>query len=233
MGVLDELAREYEETKARGPASGESVAGGSTGRPGSSAPPGAQELLDVDEHYQALAAVDRLATFVVRLLIEEVPGIGAVSDGTAWRLRLAGEWIEDLAALPDERQAAEVLDDARRCLRELRRLARRGVTRVRTDSPCLHITCSGSYEYVPDGPDASEDLVCSRCRDRVPRAKWQRWGARSDWVTVERAMAILGVATRHAVWSRAKREGWRRRGAGREVRYWRNDVARRVEGSAA
>jgi len=74
-----------------------------------------------------------------------------------------------------------------------------------------------------DGPDADGGLVCTRCGDKVPREQWERWGTRTEWVTVEHAANMLGVSVM-AVRQRASRGGWRRRGEGREVRYWAEDV---------
>ena len=105
----------------------------------------------------------------------------------------------------------------------MRRLSRRGTRRVRTESPCLDITCPGRYVVTLDGPEKNGDLVCTRCGDRVPQAQWERWGTRTEWVTVEHAANMLGVSVM-AVRQRASRGGWRRRGEGREVRYWAEDV---------
>jgi hypothetical protein len=114
----------------------------------------------------------------------------------------------------------------------MRRLARRGTRRVRTHSACLDVTCTGQYVATLEGAQASSELVCDRCGDRVPHETWERWGTRTEWVSVEHAANMLGISVQ-AVRQRASRGGWRRRGEGREVRYWAEDVERRVEGLSA
>jgi len=196
--------------------------------PGSRMPPGLSEALDEDEYQRAVTELDDWAEFVAHVLIDEVPGIGSVPDSTPGRLRLAARWADRIEGHPDVMVRYALQDDARKHLAAMRRLARRGTRRVRTESPCLDVTCAGQYVATIDGPEAGSDLVCTRCGDRVPVEQWERWSSRVEWVTVERAMTILGVATKHAVWSRAKREKWRRRGEGREVRYHVDDVEMRA-----
>lgn len=204
-----------------------------TSKAGSRVPPGLSEALDEDEYSRAITAVDDWALYVAHHLLDTVPGIGTVPDSTPSRLRLAARWADRLESETDVMAWYAFQDDARTHLGEMKRLARRGTRRLRTHSPCLDVTCTGQYVIQLGGPKEDGDLVCNRCQDRVPQDQWERWGTRTEWVSVERAMTMLGVATKHAVWSRAKREGWRRRGEGREVRYWAEDVERRVGGSAA
>lgn len=228
--VLDETATAYE-TVASLPPVTERTGGKASGKPGSRVPPGLNEVLDADEYDRAVREVDDWALYVAHHLLEVEPGIGSVPDSTPGRLRLAARWADRLENEPDVMARYAFQDDARTHLREMRRLARRGTRRVRTESPCLDVTCDGRYVVKLDGPDADGDLVCTRCQDRVPREQWERWGTRTEWVTVEHAANMLGVSVQ-AVRQRASRGGWKRRGEGREVRYWAEDV-NRVEGSAA
>lgn len=221
--VLDETADAYE-TVASLPPVVERGTGKASGKPGSRVPPGLNEVLDQDEYDRAVQEVDSWALYVAHHLLDTVPGIGSVPDSTPGRLRLAARWVDRLENEPDIMARYAFQEDARTHHKAMRGLARRGTRRVRTESPCLDITCTGRYVVKLDGPDADGDLVCNRCQDRVPREQWERWGTRTEWVSVERAMTMLGVETKHAVWSRAKREKWRRRGEGREVRYWAEDV---------
>lgn len=229
--VLSETADAYE-TVASLPPVVERGGGKASGKPGSRVPPGLNEVLDQDEYQRAVGEVDSWALYVAHHLLDTVPGIGSVPDSTPGRLRLAARWADRLENEPDVMARYAFESDARAHLATMRRLARRGTRRVRTESPCLDVTCTGRYVIQLGGPDADGDLVCSHCQDRVPQDAWERWGTRTEWVSVERAMTMLGVESKHAVWSRAKREKWRRRGEGREVRYWAEDV-NRVEGSAA
>jgi hypothetical protein len=156
-----------------------------------------------------------------------------VPDTTPGRLRLAARWADRLENEPDVMARYAFATDALEHRAAMRRLARRGTRRVKTHSACLDVTCTGQYVATLEGVEASGELVCDRCGDRVPHETWERWGTRTEWVSVESAMRMLGVETKQAVWSRAKREKWRRRGEGREVRYLAEDVERRVEGLSA
>lgn len=229
--VLDETATAYE-TVACLPPVIERATSKASGKPGSRMPPGMSEVLDHDEYQRAVDDVDSWAEFVAHVLIDDNPGIGSVPDSTPGRLRLAARWADQLEAHPDVMLRYALQDDARTHLASMRRLARRGTRRVRTHSACMDVTCQGQYVAELDGPDVDGDLVCSGCGQRVSQDVWSRWASRTDWVTVERAMVMLGVETKHAVWSRAKREKWKRRGEGREVRYWAADI-NAVEGLTA
>ena len=220
--VLDETADAYE-TVASLPPVVERGTGKASGKPGSRMPPGMSEVLDHDEYQRAVDEVDSWALYVAHHLLDVVPGIGSVPDSTPGRLRLAARWSERLSDEPDLMARYAFESDAREHWAAMRRLSRRGTRRVRTESPCLDITCVGRYVVTLDGPDADGGLVCTRCGDKVPREQWERWGARTEWVTVEHAANMLGVSVM-AVRQRASRGGWRRRGEGREVRYWAEDV---------
>jgi hypothetical protein len=196
-------------------------------------PPGMSEVLDVDEYERAVREVDEWALYVAHHLLDTVPGIGTVPDTTPGRLRLAARWADRLENEPDVMARYAFATDALEHRAAMRRLARRGTRRVKTHSACLDVTCTGQYVATLEGVEASGELVCDRCGDRVPHETWERWGTRTEWVSVESAMRMLGVETKQAVWSRAKREKWRRRGEGREVRYLAEDVERRVEGLSA
>lgn len=228
--VLDETATTYE-TVACLPPVVERASGKASGKPGSRMPPGMSEVIDRDEYQRAVDEVDEWAEFVAHVLIDEVPGIGSVPDSTPGRLRLAARWADRLEGHDDVMLRYAVQDDARKHLATMRRLARRGTRRVRTHSACMDVTCTGAYVAVIDGPDTTDELVCSRCGDRVSRDVWEKWGSQAEWVTVEHAANLLGVSVQ-AVRQRASRGGWRRQGVGREVRYHMDDIGR-VEGLSA
>jgi len=230
--VLEETASAYE-TVACLPPVIERSAGKASGKPGSRMPPGMAEVLDVDEYQRAVNELDAWAEFVVHVLIDETPGIGSVPASTPGRLRLAAQWAALLEMHPDAMLRYALQDDARTHLVTMRRLARRGTRRVRTHSACMDVACAGEYAADLVGPEMGEDITCDQCGMRVPREQWELWGSRAEWVTVKRAMSILGVATKQAVWQRAKRERWRRRGEGREVRYHVDDVQQRAPQTAA
>ncbi|WP_122262196.1 hypothetical protein [Ornithinimicrobium cerasi] len=221
--VLDETATTYE-TVAALPTVVERVAVARlAGKPGSKPPPGAADLLDADEYHRGLAAVDEWALFLAHVLLDELDGLGALPDTTPSRLRLASRWAEHLEHHGDAHLRYAIGLDAREHLLTLRRLSKRGTRVVRTASLCLDTACRGEYVATITGPEVDGDLVCSGCGSRIPREQWQRWGSRTEWVTPEHAAHLLGVS-RVAVWQRAAREGWRRTGTRREVRYHREDV---------
>lgn len=224
--VLAELADAYETVAALPPVV-ERIDAGVPSRPGSRVPPGAAAVLDEDEYTTAVRSLDEWAEYVAHVVLDEVPGVGSVPDSTPARLRLASRWTDALWA---DRFLGYALEyDAREHLVTMRRLSKRGTRTVRTGSHCLIVTCAGEYIATIDGPgDVDGDLVCSACGDRVSKDTWERWGSRTEWVTVEHAMAILGVATKQAVYQRAKRERWRRQGEGRSVRYHAGDVRERL-----
>lgn len=224
--VLNETADVYE-TVASLPPAIERATGKATGKPGSRMPPGMTEVLDYDEYQRAVEELDTWAEFVAHVLIDEIPGIGSDPGLTPGRLRLAARWADRIETHLDPMLRYALQTEAREHLGTMRRLARRGTRRVRTHSACMDVTCSGEYVATIDGPEVDGDLVCSRCGDRVPHETWERWGTRTEWVSVEHVMNMLGLATKQAVWQRAKREKWRRRGEGREVRYWAEDIEKR------
>lgn len=225
--VLTETADAYETVAALGTVAND-AGGPASGKPGSRVPPGMSEVLDADEFQRAVTAVDDWALYLAHHLLDVEPGIGTVPDSTPGRLRLAARWADRLSNEPDLMARYAFEADAREHLATMRRLSRRGTRRVRTGSACLNVSCGGQYIAVIDGPEADGDIRCSACGDTVSHEHWSRWGSRVEWVTVEHAMNLLGVETRMAVYQRAKREGWRRQGEGREVRYHREDITRRM-----
>ena len=220
--ILTELAEVYETVAAMPSVVADVGSGATRGKPGSRVPPGGSYVLDADEYETAVRALDDWAEFVARVILDEEPGVGAIGHTTPSRLRLASRWTE---ALWRDRFLGYALEyDAREHLVTMRRLARRGTRTVRTGSACLVVTCAGEYIATLDGPgDVDGDLVCSRCGDRVPQQTWERWGARSEWVTAAHVANAHGIPVA-AVWQRAKREGWRRQGSGRTTRYHRDDT---------
>ena len=194
-----------------------------SGKPSSQPPPGAADLLDMDEYHRAVTDVDEWALFLAHVLVDEVDGIGSVPDGTPGRLRLASRWADKLEAHDDTHLRYAIGLDAREHLVVLRRMSKRGTRVVNTRSACLSVSCPGTFVATIAGPDVDDDLVCDRCGSRVPRDQWERWGSRAEWVTPERAASILGIS-KAAVWQRASREDWRRTGTHRDVRYHRDDV---------
>ncbi|GAA1992804.1 hypothetical protein GCM10009718_33140 [Isoptericola halotolerans] len=226
--VLDELASTYE-TVASLPAVVERIGGASTGKPGSKLPPGMSETLDVDEHERAVHELDEWAEFVGHVLLDE--GLaGPVPDSTPGRLRFAATWSTVVENHPDIMLRYALQQDAREHLVTMRRLSRRGTRKVRTESACMDVACTGQFVATIDGPEVDGYIVCDRCGMRVEKDVWERWGSRSEWITVERAMTILGVTTKQAVWQRAKRGKWRRQGDGRHVRYHAEDVRGETSG---
>jgi hypothetical protein len=232
MSIFEQLAESYERVASL-PDVNLDAGGRISGKPGSRVPPGASTLLDADEYRRAVNAVDVYALYVVNVLIDEVPGIGSVPDETPGRLRVASRWAAELRGLPPQLWYS-VWADARDRLADMRRLERRGTRQVRTESACLTITCAGTY-VAEQEPDEERDwvLICSGCGDKVSSDVFSRWGARTEWITVDRAMTLLGV-TRQGVYQRAKREKWRRRGGqGRDVRYHVGDIMDREERESA
>lgn len=218
--VLSDLADAYETVAAMPPVVERVDARGRT-RPGSRVPPGVSDVLDEDEYTTAVQSLDEWAEYVAHVVLDEVPGVGSVPDSTPARLRLASRWTDALWA---DRFLGYALEyDAREHLVTMRRLSKRGIRTVRTGSHCLIVTCSGEYVATIDGPDVDGDLVCSACGDRVGRETWERWGSRAEWVTVEHAASMAGCSV-NAVRIRAHRQGWRRQGSGRDVRYHAGDV---------
>lgn len=221
--VLNETADVYEILAAL-PPSTSSTGGRRPGKPGSKVPPGVGELLDAEEHQSALDTVSAWAMYLARHLVDITPGAGALSDTTPGRLRFAASWADKLEDEEDLFDRYAFRYDAVENLKALRRLVRRSNRTVRTGSACMDVTCRGTYTATVDGPEVTDELTCSRCGDKVPRSTWERWGARSEWVTVAHAANMLGI-TENAVYLRASRGGWRRRGSGREVQYRTEDVA--------
>lgn len=195
-----------------------------SGKPSSQPPPGAADLLDMDEYHRAVTAVDDWALFLAHVLVDEVEGIGAVPDGTPGRLRLASRWADRLEGHDDVHLRYAIGLDAREHLVILRRMSKRGTRVFNTKSPCMDVACRGEYVATIAGADlAHGDLVCSRCGSTVPRDQWERWGSRAEWVTPERAASILGIPVSTVrVW--AHRYGWGRQGTGRNVRYRTDDI---------
>lgn len=224
--VLNETADTYE-TLATLPPVAPETGGRRSGKPGSKVPPGVTEILNVEEHERAITAVDNWSLYLAHHLLDIEPGIGRISDTTPGRLRLAARWTDKLENEPDTFARYAFTYDAVEHLKTLRRLVRRNNRVVRTGSTCLNITCRGQYETIVDGPDTDGDLVCPSCKDRVPSSQWSRWGSLTQWVTVTHAARMLGI-TETATRQRAKREQWRRRNEGREVRYRTEDVTGQI-----
>jgi ribosomal protein S27E len=225
--VLTETAELYE-TVASLPAVVERAGAKVPSVPGSRMPPGMAEVLDVDEHQRALTELDDWALYVAHHLLDVEPGIGSVPDSTPGRLRLAARWAGTLSTDPDEFARYDFELVARDHLVTMRRLSRRGTRSVPTTA-CLDVSCDGTYVATIAGADASDEIRCARCGDVVPRETWERWGARSEWVSVERAAGMLGVSVA-ATKMRASRGKWRRTGTGRDVRYLAEDVRGETSG---
>jgi len=201
---------------------------GGPSKPGSRVPPGVQDILDDDETTRALQAVADWAEFSIHVLADETDYRSPELTPARLRAMAQIENVTHFLEHHDQFLAIAWCDDLRDNLAALRRLAKRGVRPVRTQSACMDVTCAGEYVAHPHGTDATEDLTCSVCGDRVTWNEWHRWGSQAEWVTVEHAMTILGVSTKMSVYQRAKREGWRRQGQGRSVRYHRDDVQARA-----
>jgi hypothetical protein len=221
--VLDETATLYE-TVAALPSVVERVrAARSSGKPGSQPPPGAGDLLDMDEYHRALHAVDEWALFLAHMLVDEIEGIGSVPASTPGRLRLASRWSEHLEQHADAHLRYAIGLDAREHLAVMRRMSKRGTRVVKTTSPCMDVACRGEYLATIAGPGTSDDLACSKCGARVPQEQWERWGSRTEWVTPARVASMLSIPVSTVrVW--AHRYAWDRQGTGREVKYLAADV---------
>lgn len=226
--VLAETADAYE-TAASLPAVVERIGGKVPSKPGSKLPPGMAEVIDADEHHRALTELDEWALYVAHHLLDVEPGIGSVPDSTPGRLRLAARWADRLSSDPDVMARYAFESEAREHLVTMRRLARRGTRKVRTGSACMDVVCTGQFVATIDGPEVDGFIVCDRCGMRVEKAVWERWGSRSEWVTVEHAAGMLGVSVA-AVKMRASRGKWRRTGTGRDVRYLAEDVRGETSG---
>lgn len=230
--VLNETADAYE-TVASLPPVVERVPGKTSGgKPGSQMPPGMSEVLDVDEYERAVREVDEWALYVAHHLLDTVPGIGTVPDTTPGRLRLAARWADRLENEPDVMARYAFATDALEHRAAMRRLARRGTRRVWTGSACMDVSCPGTYVATIKGPETDGDIVCSGCGDRVSHEVWGKWASRTEWVTVEHAANMIGT-TINAVKIRASRGGWRKRGTGRDVQYFADDVLGRGELNAS
>lgn len=222
--VLAETATLYE-TVAALPAVVERVqVARHSGKPSSQPPPGAGDLLDMDEYHRAVHAVDDWALFLAHVLIDEVPNLTGLPQSTPGRLRLASRWADHLEHHDDPMLRYAVGLDAREHLVTLRRMSKRGTRVVNTKSPCMDVACRGEYVATIAGTDLDHgDLTCSRCATVVPREQWERWGSRAEWVTPQRAANILGIPVSTVrVW--AHRYGWDRQGTGRDVRYRTDDI---------
>ena len=226
---FDELAERYETAAALDPSATPAPGRAPTGP---RLPPGAQEVLDDDEVTRAVDAVDGWAEFLAHVLADE-RDVAARNPSTPARLRFAGEhadlWIVDEDA-PDTFDfgllALSVQDDLGDHLAALRRIAARQVRHVRTGHRC-HTGCGGQYVSPLGTGDRHEDaLRCERCGHEVSHDVWSRWPrARVKFVSPEHAAKMAGVSLA-AVWQRAKRQGWRRIGTGRDVRYSVEDIRR-------
>ncbi|MFE9232040.1 hypothetical protein [Cellulosimicrobium funkei] len=221
---LIELARLYETVASLDIEPGLSV---DATKPGSRVPPGVQDILDDDEVTRALQALADWAEFCVHVLADETGYRSSELAPARLRAIAQPENVAHFLEHPDPFLAIAWCDDLRDHLGTMRHLAKRGARPIRTRSACMNVTCPGEYIANPHGTDATEDLICSACGDRVGWGVWHRWGSRAEWITVEHAMNVLGVSTKMAVYQRAKREGWRRQGRGKRVRYHRDDVQAR------
>ena len=222
--VLDETATTYETVAALPSVVDRVATARNSGKPSSQPPPGAGDLLDMDEYHRGLHAVDDWALFLAHLLVDEVEGLGSVPDSTPGRLRLAARWSDRLETHGDAHLRYAIGLDAREHLATLRRLSKRGTRVVRTKSACLDVACRGEYVATIAGAEVDGDLVCSGCGTHIPRDQWERWGAQAEWITPQRAANMLGISM-PAVWQRASREGWRRSGTHRATRYHSDDVS--------
>lgn len=186
--------------------------------PGSRVPPGAQQILDVDEVERGTTAVDDWAEFLVHVLVDECDV--TAPDSTPARIRLAAGHAAHFVYHEDVALWYAVNAEAVEHLRTLRHLSGRGVRRIRTGHRC-HTGCGGQYvSPLGTSEDRHEDaLRCEKCGHEVPFIVWSHWPrARVKYVTPEHAARMLGT-TVNAVRILAHRRGWKRVGTGRDVRY--------------
>lgn len=194
--------------------------------PGSRVPPGMQQILDDDEIAGVVVAVDEWALFLVHVLMDERDLTPA--EATPARLRQVARDVEHFVSHPDEMLALSVVDDLRDHLRDMRRLSKRGVRKVRTGMRCEHRGCQGQLisPLGGNGDRTDDALECDRCHNKVPYMVWSSWPrARITYVTIEHAARIAGT-TVPGVKMRASRNKWRRIGTGRDIRYHVDDVRR-------
>lgn len=192
--------------------------------PGSRVPPGMQEVLNDDEVQRATTALDEWTEFVAHVIAEECDA--TMPDSTPARLRAIAPWTEHMLDHDDELLALAFADDLHEHLKAMRRLAGRGIRRVRTGMRCQDPACSGHYvSPLGTSSDRHDDAIeCDKCKHRVPYVVWSSWPrARVQYVTVEHA-ARMAETTVAAIKMRASRYGWRRIGTGRDVRYHVEDV---------
>lgn len=218
---LLEIAERYE-TVAALDLTAQPATEGSRAKPGSRVPPGMQVVLDADEIGRVLTAVDDWVEFLAHVIAEECDV--AMPDLTPARLRTVAEHAAHLAGHEDEMLTLSVEDDAHEHRTALRRLAGRGVRRIRTGHRCQVGTCGG-YLVSSLGERTDAALVCDKDPGhQVPHSVWSHWPhARVQYVTVEHAARMLGT-TVAAAKMRASRGKWRRVGTGADVRYSVEDV---------
>lgn len=219
---LRELADRYETVAALEP-----VATTSPVRtpPGSRVPPGVQEILDADEVARVLVAVDEWAGFLVGILVDEVADRARnfPATSTPSKLRLVAEHAAHFTEHPDLMLAVAFDDDLHDHLRAVRRLAGRGVRRIRTQHRCTRSACDGQLVSTL-GEDSDAALACDTCDNRVPYVVWSAWPKqRLAYITPAHAAKIVGC-TVQAVYQRARYGKWKRVGTGRDVQYAVEDV---------
>jgi len=207
------------------PAETTTRAGGRTGKPGSQLPPGVAEIFHAADTDRALAKAYDLSAYVAGVIVERSGELLRPSS------------IDGAQVLVDMTYDAEgryivygIVDDLRAAREALGSVVRRYHRVIQTGRACLDLACAGRYEVRQHDP-ADDTLTCSVCGDAVGYDVWRQWTRTTpEWVTAEQAAAKLGVSVQ-AVWQRAKRQGWRKKGAGRAVRYHASNLA--MEGSAA
>jgi hypothetical protein len=192
------------------------------GAPGSQVPPGMQAILDEDATQRALMAAYELSAYVAKVIVERCNEVLRPSS------------LDGAQVLVDMTYDAEgryivygILDDLRATREALGSVVRRYERVVQTGRPCFDYACSGHYLVPAQDGSLLVPLVCSDCRDVISYETWREWDiVTPDWVSPEEAGRILGDIAYATVRQRASRGKWKRRGHGRTVRYWTEDVRR-------
>ena len=199
--------------------------------PGSQVPPGMQEILDEDATQRALGAAYELSTYVAKVIVERCGEVLRPSslDGA--------QVLVDMTYDTEGRYIVYgILDDLRTAKEALGSVVRRYERVVQTGRECFDLACSGHYVVPAQDGSLLVPLVCDGgCGSVVDYQVWREWPTVSPtWISAEEAARRLGCSV-VAVWQRAKRGGWRKRGSGKATTYRAEDVrpAAQMEGSAA
>ena len=197
--------------------------GGRSGKPGSQLPPGVAAVFHAVDTDRALAKAYELSAYVAKVIETRAGEVLRPSS------------IDGAQVLVDMTYDAEgryivygIVDDLRTAKEQLGAVVRRYERVVQTGRECFDLACSGHYVVPAQDGSLLVPLVCDGgCGSVVDYQVWREWDiVTPDWVSPEEAGRILGDIAYDAVRQRASRGKWKRRGHGRTVRYWTEDVRR-------